>query len=116
MSVYDYCQNKEPVCPWCGFKVEELFECGAATNDGETANIICEKCDKEYSCQTHLTYSYTTKGNDCKMHTLKLESDFGTGKHYYCVDCKWDYYDWQLPGGKHPALKDGEFKFLEETK
>lgn len=116
LNDYKYHNNNTPICPWCDFAIEDLFECGASDKDGETRELQCENCEKYFEAETHVSWSFTTKATRCKKHILITITDFENVKQYSCSECKNCYYDWQLPGGQYPKLKEGDYEFYDSKK
>lgn len=90
------------------------------SHDEDTDEVECEKCEKKFMVQTNVTTQYSSVG-DCLAngempHELECTFQHETTIYYTCKKCKGDVYDWQLPGGKHPILKAGEFIITKHPK
>ena len=104
--------NTTAKCPYCSANQSmDQFK-----SEAEQVNEYqCEKCDKYFLVQTRVEIRYDSVGS-CKLngqiHTLKK----GFYKSFNCINCQAEFYDWQLPGGEHPILKEDECVFVDETK
>lgn len=100
-------------CPYCKTEIEESEHDYA---QDETKSVDCPECEKPFEVTADYSVDYTARG-DCKLtkempHTLRVVWDSPKIKQWECTKCAQEYYDWQLPGGKHPTLEDGEFTFV----
>lgn len=106
--------NANPVCPYCG-DLKELMESGISDQDGEISDVQCNVCEKFYSVKTRKIYEFDTAG-DCKKNN-QLPHQLSKGRHtYLCLNCKNEYYDFELQGKRdwHPRKED--FVFVEQQK
>ena len=111
MSDYDF--NSNPKCPWCDHEIEDAYELEIAQD--ESVKVECDGCEKSFEITAHWSIDYSTIAVGCKKHKLKAEYYWDDKElhQYVCTECKSEFYDWQLPDGKHPLLKEGEFIILE---
>lgn len=109
----DYNFNSKPKCPWCNHEVEEADELELAQD--ESTEIECDGCQKFYEITAHWSIDYSTVAVGCEKHKLKAEYFYDKELHQYsCTECKSEFYEWQLPNGRYPSLKEGEFIILED--
>lgn len=105
-------------CPWCDYGLEDLWEYGLE-NDGDQAEVQCPNCDKRLMISLSVSYDYTIEATGCEMHRLKLSDHWWEGAfdfvEFKCADCKENFYDWHLPGGKYPRIKPGHYYFIENA-
>jgi DNA-directed RNA polymerase subunit RPC12/RpoP len=94
--MFDYDMNDVPVCPYCNHLMEDLFEAGVSERDGGVNTVFCSNCDKKYEVETSVILKFTTRGF-CDVHKLRLSFKLENGAaRYTCVDCKREFYNWQL--------------------
>jgi len=46
------------ICPYCGEKHDEPWE--YFSNNDETADVICDECDRDFVAIRHISVSYQT--------------------------------------------------------
>lgn len=97
--------NPEPVCPYCGYKDQDFIESGF--QDGEHCENSCPQCEKQYKVEAHVRVEFSTRGICTEPH--RLHKGMFKSSPFECESCHEEFYDWQLPGGMHPRLKEGEF-------
>lgn len=100
----------DPVCPYC-FRENPLED--EYPRDGDTEEIECCHCEKKFWRTTSISVDYSTVG-DCELngempHRLRVKYHVGNNTLYECATCLVPWYDWNLPGGQYPKLKEGEF-------
>ncbi len=107
--------NVNPICPWCSYEDKDWEEnLSIANEDGATTETECPSCDKKYKVSLSVSYYFDTKATGCNHHELVPELYFTSGElhQYKCRLCSNCFYDWQLPDGRHPRLKEGQFTIL----
>lgn len=109
-----YWHNQAPVCPYCDHKNEDWWDGGIRCEDGYRTEIGCHSCGKEYEVVVGVEVVFTTAGTFCDKHRLFLNSPLV--KEYECEICKRQWYDWQLAGGKHEALRLDQYEIIEMTR
>ena len=121
MGKYKYKSNA--ICPWCDHEHDDTFEFfNSYDGDGSVSEVTCHSCEKDFEITIHISVEYSTS-IECPGHELDLseyESIFCSkdeivNKKELCLTCKVcheDFYTWQLPNGKYPKMKDGQFKFI----
>lgn len=104
----------QDICPWCGYEIGDLWK--YSLDDGEDTETECPSCEKKINISLAISYDYTIKRSGCSHHTLDMHPTFWwegcSVTEFQCTNCHTDYYDWMLPGGKHPKLKEGQFEFV----
>jgi len=103
----DFCQNRVPKCPYC----EAVYEIEYGFSEDDRHQVDCGTCGKIFFIEPVVLRSYTTSG-DCETngempHELFMKSEHV--KQYQCKKCILEFYDWQLPCGTYPRLKQGDF-------
>lgn len=53
-------RTEYPVCPHCGEYEYEFWDWDGLRDDGDSTEIYCGKCEKDYFVQLHLEHSFTT--------------------------------------------------------
>lgn len=108
---------KDNKCPWCDFEQDELWEYDL--DDGDDVDSECGSCGKGINIRLSISYDYKVSAIGCDNHTLEIgpywHSGFTEFLHLKCTECKEEFYDWQLPGGRHPKLKEGQFSLIAEA-
>lgn len=110
--------NGNWTCPYCNAEIYEddnrdFYEEGHHQVD-------CPECEKKCIVTTWISVDHYSKGS-CELnnempHVLYKEFDFGGGAaKFECRKCKADFYDHDLPGGKYPKLKEGDFVMEEKN-
>lgn len=104
-------------CPWCHHEISDLWEFDLG--DGDDTETECPSCEKKVNVSLSISYDYTVKRSGCEHHLLDMHPMFwyvGCGvTEFQCTHCHAEFYDWMLPNGKHPKLKDGAFTFVGEA-
>ena len=108
--------SSNPKCPWCDHEEKDWQELISCSHDGDTEEVECSSCDKKYEISMHISYDFSSKAVGCEKHELVPEYYLMEKKlhQYKCRLCKSCFYDWQLPDGEHPKLKDGQFVLIRE--
>lgn len=91
--------NNYPKCPYCKTNIEPPENvCEGIASDE------CPECQKKFYTNTRFSVDYDTVG-DCELngqmpHQMKLTMDFVNEgrrvKQWTCVNCRAEWYDWQL--------------------
>jgi len=107
----DFWYQAYPTCPYCRTRQDR---CEWNHSDDHLTKAQCEKCSKYFLCTTRATVRFDSIG-DCEKngdmpHQLMIESS----QKYTCQNCHLHLYDWQLPDGKYPRIKEGEYVIIEE--
>ncbi len=104
----DYHGNTSPICPYCDHKLEDWHEDVSYIED-EQAQLTCPNCEKEFSCKTLISHSYTTVG-DCKVH--KLRKGYTSASPYTCQVCATEVYEFFLEGGKYQKYTKDQYEII----
>jgi len=56
---FDTLYTHDPVCPFCGHKVRDVWEINFGSAEGET-EIDCGECEKTFIVSRHVTVDYCT--------------------------------------------------------
>lgn len=109
--------NKEIVCPHCDHKHEDSYDYFSYRScDGDVREIECADCEKEFEVTIHISWKYSSTINNCEFHSLKLRYTLDGFILFECTNCFEEFYDIDLPSGRYPKMKDGEFEFVGKAK
>lgn len=120
--------NKKIVCPYCDHKHEESYEYFSHSScDGDITEIECANCEGEFEVEVHISWEFSSTIKSCEKHKLDFDKytslsinldGFDKLKylHFECKNCFEEFYDWQLPKGQHPKMKEGQFEFVGQAK
>lgn len=107
--------NSVPVCPYC--KVHADVE--ASQYDGDEREVQCDNCEKTFHVETVHQITFSTAGDCAKNKQMPHQLKLGwPPEHapYACLNCKREYYDWELSNGRRPRLKEGEYSIIPHEK
>ncbi len=80
----------------------------------EVRDIQCSSCEKFYSVCTRVVFEFDSVG-DCKKNKQmphQLKKGWTESSPYICINCKGEYYDFDLKGTNSWHLKPDEFVIL----
>lgn len=100
-------------CPWCETEIGELWEYNL--DDGDDTETECPNCERKINVALSISYDYTIKRSGCEHHLLDMHDYYFFAPsviEFKCTNCHAEFYDWMLPGGRHPKIKDGGFTFV----
>lgn len=104
----------EDKCPWCDHEISELWEFDLG--DDEYIETKCPNCEKKVKIALSISYNYTIKRSGCEHHKLDMHPTFWwegcSTTEFQCANCHAEFYDWMLPNGRHPKIKEGGFEFV----
>lgn len=120
--------NKEIICPYCDHKHEDSYEYfNYRSCDGDTTEIECANCEGEFEVEVHISWEFSSTIKSCKKHKLDFDKytnltialdGFDKAKYimFECKNCFEEFYDWHLPKGQYPKMKEGQFEFVGKAK
>lgn len=59
----DFWHTEKIKCPYCSYEFSNSLEYNLS-NDGETTNISCQECGREFDIEFNVEITYTTSRND----------------------------------------------------
>lgn len=107
----ELCQNRCPVCPYCG----EKYEVEDRVSDGDVFEVECGSCEKHFDFSPVVQVSYSTVGS-CERNgemPHELQPGYLDVSPMHCRKCSREVYEWELPNGQYPSLKADEFVMVE---
>lgn len=93
-------------CPYCDSKVEINHDDGYGYEEGELHEQQCDHCDKTFTYQTYISFSYSTYKADCLNggdHEYKLRTSYP--RRYSKMVCSACGHEAPLPSN-HPFLQE----------
>ena len=115
-------------CPWCKTELKDIDD-SDFTRDGDTVETECPSCEKGIEITASYSVDYHVAAIGCEKHELDLSTNYDwivacDGVEQYrtknfgmtCKLCGHETYDWKLPNGTYPRLKEGQFELVGKAK
>lgn len=66
MKKHDTYATSDPTCPYCGHAEADWWELGGLDENGDTTEVDCGRCGREYIIQVSRTTTFTTWQPGCE--------------------------------------------------